>query len=103
MTAAGMLASRCDHDLYSITLTQTGSLRASLGATTLPCGAESATVTLTLVGSDGQTAIPGVATTVTADCPAIEAKDLAAGEYFLALRRSAGEMSWPYQLTVEAP
>jgi len=103
MTAAGMLASRCDHDLYSITLSQTGTLRASLAATTLACAAEGATVSLTLVGSDGQTAIPGVITTAVNDCPAIEAQGLAPGEYFLALRRSAGEMSWPYQLTVEGP
>ena len=103
MTASGMLATRCDHDMYSITLAQVGTVRASLGQTTLACGAEGATVSLTLVGGDGLTAVPGVTTTVSSDCPTIEAKDLAPGEYFLVLRRSGGDMSWPYQMMVEAP
>jgi cysteine-rich repeat protein len=103
MTASGMLASRCDHDMFSLTLAQSGTVKATIGQTTLPCGAEGATVSLTLVGADGQTAVPGVVNTPTGDCPSIEAKDLTAGEYFLVLKRSTGEMSWPYQMMVEAP
>jgi cysteine-rich repeat protein len=103
MAANGMLASRCDHDMYAVTIGQAGTLRATIGSTTMPCGAEGATISLTLVGGDGQTAIPGVSTTLNNECPTIEAKDLAPGDYFLVLKRSAGEMSWPYQMMVEGP
>jgi cysteine-rich repeat protein len=103
ITANGMLATRCDHDMYSITVAQLGTVRATVGQTTIACGAEGATISLTLVGGDGQTAVPNVTTSMVGDCPMIEAMDLPPGEYFLVLKRSAGEMSWPYQMMVEGP
>jgi cysteine-rich repeat protein len=103
MTAMGLLASRCDHDMYAITRTTQGTLRATISATTLACAAEGATISLSLIGSDGQTAVPGAVLTQANDCPSLEAKDLAPGEYYVVIRRPAGEMSWPYQLLVEAP
>jgi len=103
MAASGVLATRCDHDMYSITVAQIGTVRATIGPTTMPCAAEGGAISLTLVGSDGQTAVPGVTTMLNSDCPTIEGKDLAPGEYFLVLKRSAGDMSWPYQMMVEGP
>jgi cysteine-rich repeat protein len=103
MTVNGQVASRCDHDMFSVTLARQGTIRAKVSATLAACGSEGAAVSLALIGSDGLTAVPGVTTTMTSDCPAVEANDLLPGEYFLVLRRPTGETSWPYQLVVEVP
>jgi cysteine-rich repeat protein len=103
ITVMGIVASRCDHDMYSVTLPATGTIRATVSATTLACGAEGATVSLALIGADGQTAVNGATSTLVNDCPMLAAKDLPAGEYGVVIRRSPGEMSWPYQVLVEAP
>jgi cysteine-rich repeat protein len=112
-TAGGMkvtaqLATRCDHDLYSVTVAQGGSIRARVGPINAPCSAEGAQVRLVLFASDAQTEI-GQGTPVAADdCPALDerhafAQALPAGEYFLQVTRTAGEMAWPYQISVETP
>jgi len=103
MTAMGMVATRCDHDMYSVTLPQAGSIKATISATTVACGVEGAAISLALIGADGLTAVTGVTTAVVSDCPALEAKGLAPGEYFVMVRRPTGEISWPYQLLVESP
>jgi cysteine-rich repeat protein len=103
MTVMGMVATRCDHDMYSVSLTQPGTIRATVSATTVACGAEMAPINLSLIGADGLTAVSGVTMSAINDCPALEAKDLPAGEYFVVLRRATGETSWPYQMVVEAP
>jgi len=112
-TAGGMrvmaqLATRCDHDMFSITVAQGGTLRARVAPVGAPCSAEGAQVHLALIDSDAQTVL-GQGTPPSADdCPVLDerhtfAQALPAGEYFLLVMRTAGEMSWPYQLTVEAP
>jgi cysteine-rich repeat protein len=103
MTVNGVVATRCDHDMYAVTLAQQGTIRAKVSATTAACGVEGAPISLALIGSDGLTAVSGVTTTMTNDCPALEANDVAPGEYYIVLRRPTGEMSWPYQLVVEVP
>lgn len=103
MNATGAVASRCDHDMYSVTLTRPGTIKATIAPTTAACGIEGAPITLALIGADGLTPVGGVTTTVTSDCPALEGNNLAPGEYFLVVRRPAGEMQWQYKLTVEAP
>jgi len=100
MTAMGVVASRCDHDMYSVSLPQPGTIRATLSATTAACGIEGAPIDLALLGADGLTAVTSMTST---NCPVVEGKDLAPGEYFVVVRRPSGEMSWPYQLLVEAP
>jgi cysteine-rich repeat protein len=103
MIVSGLVASRCDHDMYSVTLTQTGTIRATVSPTTAACGIEGAAINLALIGADGLTPVSGVTNTLAADCPSLEGKDLPAGEYFIVIRRPAGEMSWPYQMQVDAP
>jgi cysteine-rich repeat protein len=79
------IATRCDHDMYSVTVPAGGSIKARVTAMTATCTADGTAARLSLVASDGQTEI-GLGTPPTGDdCPAIDerhafAKNLPAGE-----------------------
>jgi cysteine-rich repeat protein len=104
---SGMLATRCDHDMFSVTVAAAGSVRARVSGTGTPCTAEAIPVRLALVASDGQTEIGVGSAAAGDDCPAIDdrhpfAKNLPAGEYYLMVKRPSNT-PLPYQLTVEGP
>jgi cysteine-rich repeat protein len=101
------IATRCDHDMYSVTVAAGASIRAKVASMTASCISEGTSARLSLIASDGQTEI-GLGTAPTGDdCPAIDerhafAKNLPAGEYFLMVKRTSNT-ALSYQLTVEAP
>lgn len=97
----GQVATRCDHDLFSVTVAAMGTIRAAVAATTVAC-ADGGAIWLSLVGPDGQTELRA-GTAQPNGCPTLEVRDLAAGEYFVQVRRTGTEAPWPYQLVVEAP
>jgi cysteine-rich repeat protein len=102
MTVLGQVASRCDHDMYSLPVAQGGTVRVTVSPTAMPCSAEGGMVKVTLIGSDGQTQV-NAGVLITNDCPTLEAKDLPAGQYYVQIHRTIGEVAWPYQLLVETP
>jgi cysteine-rich repeat protein len=101
-TVTGTVASRCDHDMYSVTVPPMTTLRATLSATAMPCNSDGVTIKLLLLSADGQTPV-NANLTATNDCPALEATNLPPGEYFLVVRRPGGDPIFPYQLMVETP
>jgi hypothetical protein len=102
MMVSAAIATRCDHDMYSVTLTRTGTIRANIAATGIACAADGAPVKIALVNADGLTPVSASIMT-TNDCPQLEASNLAAGEYFLVVRRPGGDALFSYTLTVETP
>jgi cysteine-rich repeat protein len=101
------IATRCDHDMYSVSVPAGGSIRAKVAAIGATCVSDGTAARLSLIASDGLTEM-GAGTAPTGDdCPAIDdrhafAKNLAAGEYFLMVKRPSNT-ALNYQLTVEGP
>jgi cysteine-rich repeat protein len=102
MRVSGSVGTRCDHDMYSVTLAQTGTIRASIAAMGIPCAADGAPVKIVLLGADGLTPV-NAGIIITNDCPMLEAKNLPPGEYFLVVRRPGGDAIFSYQMVVETP
>ena len=101
MTVMANLATPCEDDLFALALSEGGAVRARVSGAGAPCA--EAAAELTLVSGDGQTELVSATAGDGNACAGLEAKALHAGQYYLAVRRRAGERVWPYLLTVEVP